>query len=112
MPVWCESCRNLSQLPNMPRGPDLNATPSFWKPNFAEWDRTLEWKAVGRRLTALMLGFGPFATQASHHALRCDRFIRTGHPANRCALSALVVLAYLRECAQLPRQHLWEDSQS
>lgn len=58
--------------------------------------------AVGRRLTALVLGFGRFATQTSHHDT-IDRFVGTEHPANRCALSAFVVLAYLIERAGLPR---------
>lgn len=69
MLVWYELCPGHSQLPNKPCGPHLNATLPFWKPNFAEWDRTLEWELSAGRLTALVLGYGRFATQTSHHTI-------------------------------------------
>lgn len=102
MPFRWEFRPCLSQLPNKPRSLDLSATLPFWKPNFAEWRSDPRMGAVGRRLTALVLGFGRFATQTSHHDM-IDRFVGTEHPSNRCALSSLVVLAYLIGRARLPR---------
>lgn len=102
MPVWSEFGAGLSQLPNMPPWTGSQCNASFLEAQFCRVGPDPRMGAVGRRLTALVLGFGRFATQTSHHDT-IDRFVGTEHPANRCALPAFVALAYLVERAGLPR---------
>lgn len=66
MRVWWAFCPGLSQLPNMPWWSGSQCNASFLEAQFCRVGPDPRMGAVGRRLTALVLGFGRFATQTSH----------------------------------------------